>query len=122
ILGLEVQQLRHHEVPHVVVDRRAEEDDALLQQPGVDVERTLSAARLLDDDGNEVVLHVAHVPSSDGSWGSDAEEVSASAAGDGSASVWVDSSSGSVPVSVSISACSTRRSSALVRIISPASV
>ena len=36
---------------------RAEEHDALLQQPRVDVERPLAAVGLLDDDGDEVVLH-----------------------------------------------------------------
>ena len=49
ILGLEVQQLRHDEVGDVVVDRGADEHDALAQQPRVDVERALSARVLLDD-------------------------------------------------------------------------
>ena len=41
VLALEVQQLRHDQVADVVVDRGAEEDDALLQQARVDVERAL---------------------------------------------------------------------------------
>jgi hypothetical protein len=41
------------EVGHVVVDRAAEEDHALAQEPGVDVERSLAAGVLLDDDGDE---------------------------------------------------------------------
>jgi hypothetical protein len=49
VLGLQVQQLRHHEVGDLLVDRLAEEDDALVEQAGVDVERPLSARALLDD-------------------------------------------------------------------------
>ncbi len=52
-----MQELRHDEVADGVVDRRAEEDDPLLEQARVDVERALAAAGLLDDDGDEVVLH-----------------------------------------------------------------
>ena len=37
VLGLEVQQLGHDQVADVVVDRRAQEHDALLEQAGVDV-------------------------------------------------------------------------------------
>jgi hypothetical protein len=53
VVGLEVQQLRDDEVRDLVVDRGADEDDALAQQPRVDVERALAARVLLDDDGNE---------------------------------------------------------------------
>ena len=62
ILRLEVQQLRHHEVRDLILDRRSEEHDALLQETRVDVEGPLAAVRLLDHDGNEIVLHVAHCP------------------------------------------------------------
>ena len=55
VFALEVQQLGDHQVRHRVVDRRAQEDDALLQEPRVDVERPLAAVRLLDDRGDEVV-------------------------------------------------------------------
>jgi hypothetical protein len=50
---LEVQQLRHHEVGDLVVDGLAEEDDALVQQPRVDVEGPLAARILLDDHGHK---------------------------------------------------------------------
>ena len=49
ILGLEVEELGDDQVGDLVGDRRAEEDDPLVQQPGVDVERALSAGGLLDD-------------------------------------------------------------------------
>ena len=48
ILRLEVQELRHDQVRDLVVDRGSEEDDPLVQQAGVDVERALAARRLLD--------------------------------------------------------------------------
>ena len=53
VVGLEVQQLGDDEVRDLVVDRGADEDDALAQQAGVDVERALAARVLLDDDGDE---------------------------------------------------------------------
>src|SRR5437764_2433508 len=110
ILRLEVQELRHDQVGHLVLDRRPQEDDALLEQARVDVERSLAAVRLLDDDGNEVVLHVAH-PLSPCEEVSVAPTVSADS---------VSSLSGccSTPTT---SASSTSRSSALVLMISPAS-
>src|SRR5438309_5723581 len=56
-----MQQLRDQQVGHRVVDRRAQEDDPLLQQARVDVEGALAAVGLLDDGGNEVVLdRLAH--------------------------------------------------------------
>ena len=68
VFALEVQQLGDDQVGDRVVDRRAEEDDALLEQPGVDVERALAAVRLLDDRGDEVVPdRLAH--SADSSFG-----------------------------------------------------
>ena len=51
ILGLEVQQLGDDEVGDLVVDGRAEEDDPLVEQAGVDVERALAAGGLLNDHG-----------------------------------------------------------------------
>src|SRR5919106_3092314 len=48
VLRLEMQELGDDEVRDLVVDRRAEEDDPLVQQAGVDVERALAARRLLD--------------------------------------------------------------------------
>ena len=50
VLGLEEQQLGDDQVGDVVVDRRAEEDDAVLEQARVDVVGALAAAGLLDDD------------------------------------------------------------------------
>ena len=48
-----MDQLRDDQVRDLVVDRRAEEDDPLVEQTGVDVEGTLAARRLLDDHGYE---------------------------------------------------------------------
>ena len=53
ILALQVQQLRRDHVRHLVVDRRAEKDDALAQQQRVDVERPLAARAGLDDGWDE---------------------------------------------------------------------
>ena len=65
--GFEVQQLRDDEVRDLVVDRLAEEDDALVEQAAVDVERALAASVLLDDHRDEG--HVARVLSvSRNSW------------------------------------------------------
>src|SRR5206468_11456111 len=66
ILRLQEQQLGDDEVGDLVVDRSADEDDALLQQPGVDVEGPLATARVLDDHRDEVTgwtvetVHVGH--------------------------------------------------------------
>jgi hypothetical protein len=49
VLRLEVQQLRDDEVGDLVVDRAAEEDDALVEQARVDVELALTACGALDD-------------------------------------------------------------------------
>ena len=48
ILGLEMEELRVHDVRDLVVDLGAEKDDALIEEARVDVERALAAARLLD--------------------------------------------------------------------------
>src|SRR4029077_1930866 len=53
ILRLEVQQLRHDEVRDLIVDRRAEEDDPLVEQAAVDLELALAARGALDDHGDE---------------------------------------------------------------------
>ena len=53
ILGLEVDHLGDDQVRDLVVHGRAEEDDALVQEPRVDVERALAARRLLDDHGDQ---------------------------------------------------------------------
>src|SRR3954451_18970261 len=48
ILGLQVQELRDDQVGDLVVDGRAEKDDPLVEQAGVDVERALASRGLLD--------------------------------------------------------------------------
>ena len=53
VLGLEVQQLGDDQVGHRVVDRRAEEDDPLVEQAAEDVELALAAGGALDDHGHE---------------------------------------------------------------------
>jgi hypothetical protein len=53
LFGVEEQQLRDHHVGHVVIDRGAEEDDAILEQAGEDVPAALAAVRLLQDGWNE---------------------------------------------------------------------
>ena len=53
ILRLEMEELRDDEVRDLVVDRRSEEDDALVEQARVDVERALAARGLLDDHRNQ---------------------------------------------------------------------
>ena len=53
VLALEVQQLGDDQVGDVVVDGRAEEDDAIDEQTRVDVEGALAAAGALDDGWNQ---------------------------------------------------------------------
>ena len=54
VLGLQEQQLRDHEVRHVVLDRAHDEDHALLEQARIDVVGTLAAGRLFDDHRDEI--------------------------------------------------------------------
>src|SRR3954470_13498038 len=53
-----MEQLGHDEVGDRVVDRCAEEDDPLLQQPREDVVGALTPVRLLDHIGHRVVTSV----------------------------------------------------------------
>jgi hypothetical protein len=53
ILAFEKQQLGHDQVGDLIVDRRAQEDDAVTQQARVDVEGALAARRGLDDHRDE---------------------------------------------------------------------
>jgi hypothetical protein len=53
VLALQVKELRHHQVGDLIVDRGAEEDDALVEQPRVDVELALAAGGALDDHGDQ---------------------------------------------------------------------
>ncbi len=61
------KHLGDEDIRHLAVDRRADEDDAVPQQPGVDVPRSLAPVRALDnrrDDVLDVVLAVHNgVPS-----------------------------------------------------------
>ena len=55
-LGVLVGQDQHlgdDQVGHVVVDGRAQDDDAVLEQAGVDIHRPLFAAAPLDDDRDQ---------------------------------------------------------------------
>src|SRR5947209_2668030 len=52
LVGLEVDHLGHDQVCHLRGDRGAQEDDADVQEPRVDVERALAAAGLFDHHGN----------------------------------------------------------------------
>jgi hypothetical protein len=58
ILGLEEEELRRDHVRDLVLDLAAEEDDALLQEARVDVERALRAPVGVDDHRDELA-HVA---------------------------------------------------------------
>ena len=48
-----MQELGDDQVRDLVVDRRAEKDDPLIEQTAVDVERALPTGGLLDDHGYE---------------------------------------------------------------------
>ena len=109
VLRLEVQQLGAHQVGDRVVDRRAQEDDVLLEQPRVEVVRPLAPVGLLDDRRDEVVATRARslgLPASSGrssSSCSSARRVGSSSAPGRSAS----------RRSSTTSTCSTSQSSAL---------
>jgi hypothetical protein len=63
VFAFQEQQLRHHQVGRLVIDRAHQEDHALLEQARIDVVRTLAAARLLDDHGHHAQtlnVHCAH--------------------------------------------------------------
>ena len=53
IVGLEVDELGDDQVRDLLVDLAAEEHDAVVEQPRVDVERALAASGLLDDHRDE---------------------------------------------------------------------
>jgi hypothetical protein len=48
-----MQELGDHEVRHLIVDRRTEEDDPVRQQAGVDVVRAFAAVGGFDDSRYE---------------------------------------------------------------------
>ena len=47
------KKLRGHQVGHVIVNRRSDEDDVVFQQPGINIVSAFAAVRLLDDHGNQ---------------------------------------------------------------------
>src|SRR5437588_6658158 len=53
VLAVEKEQLRDHEVGDVIIDLAAQKNDAVAQQPGVDVVGALTARGALDDVGDE---------------------------------------------------------------------
>ncbi len=53
IVRLQVDELRDDQVCRLLVDLPAKEDDAVVEQAGVDVERALAARGLFDDHRNE---------------------------------------------------------------------
>jgi hypothetical protein len=53
ILRLKVQQLGDYEIGYLIVHGSTQEDDPLVEQPAVDVERTLASRGLLDDHWNK---------------------------------------------------------------------
>src|SRR5579875_1757368 len=53
VLGRQIDQLGHDQVRHHVVDRTSEDDDAIAQQPGVDVEGALTPATVVLDHGGD---------------------------------------------------------------------
>ena len=48
VLGFEKQELRHHQVGHVVFHRTDQEYEALFQETRIDIERALPATRSLN--------------------------------------------------------------------------
>src|ERR1035437_10171433 len=62
VFGFQVDQLSDHQVGDLIVDRRAEEDDPLVEKPRIDVERALAARCLLDDHWNQRTHGVSLLP------------------------------------------------------------
>ena len=62
LLGLEEEHLGADQVGHGVVDRRAEEDDALTQQPRVEVVGALAAVGRLDHGRDQIVVRLHRLP------------------------------------------------------------
>ena len=54
-LGLEKEKLRNHQRRHPVLDRTGDENDALLEEPRINVVGPLAADGLLDHHGDDVV-------------------------------------------------------------------
>ena len=58
ILRLEVEELGHDQVGDCVIDRSAQEDDSVLEEPAVNVEVALTPAGLFKDRGDHIVVGV----------------------------------------------------------------
>jgi len=58
ILHLQVKELRDHHIGNVIVDSGANEDDAVLEQAGINIHRPLTPTGILNDVGNVVAAHV----------------------------------------------------------------
>jgi hypothetical protein len=59
VLGLQVDELRADQVGDGVVDRRAQEDDVLLEQAAVEVVGPLATVGLFDHSRDEVAVHTS---------------------------------------------------------------
>src|SRR6185369_6397354 len=59
VLRLQEQELRADQSGHRIIDLAVEEDDALAQEPRIDVEGSLAAGGLFDHHRDEL-KHVAH--------------------------------------------------------------
>jgi hypothetical protein len=53
ILHLEEEELRDHEIGDVIIDARADENDAILEESRINIVAALTATGLFDNDGNE---------------------------------------------------------------------
>ena len=60
VLRFQEQQLRRHQVRDVVVDRGAYENDAVFEQPRIDVVGALATIRLLDDHWDQRISFGSH--------------------------------------------------------------
>jgi hypothetical protein len=63
VLVAQKQHLGDDQIGHGVVDPAAEEDDAVLQEPRVDVVRPFAPTGLLNDDGHQGLV-IAHFSNS----------------------------------------------------------
>ena len=60
VLALEEQELGDHEISVQVVDLPVDEDDPVLEETGVHIIGSLSAAGLLDDHGDKIDVILIH--------------------------------------------------------------
>src|SRR5215216_1880368 len=117
VLALEVQELRHYGVGHLIIHGCPEEDDAVLEKPRVDVHGPLPTRALLYNVGDNVVYAVAHSCSSRSSLSVTPALASTGSSSSAGSSASSSSSSGKGTGT----AFSTRKSRALWREISSSS-